>query len=211
LIAKPSICSSCIAHFTFTSVLRFYFSLIQPLASSLFMCGCRHGLDASGMNLTRCPYGGQQITTHDAIRDIMYAFVKKIGHIVWKEWWYTFTLRVSLWSNLYMTSKNQVFVANVVVIVMTQKVVALSVISWPTSATAKFNAIVKIHNYKGLHEGHHFIPLAMEAFDTLKCDMDRFIKECACLFHNKQLKGYLLYLFAFNFLSNVLILFFNVL
>jgi hypothetical protein len=27
---------------------------------------------------------------------------------------------------------------------------------------AKFSAIIKIHKYKGLHEGHHFIVMAME-------------------------------------------------
>jgi hypothetical protein len=46
LVARPSICSFCIAHFTFTSVLRFCLDLIQPSASSLFTCECGHGLDA---------------------------------------------------------------------------------------------------------------------------------------------------------------------
>jgi hypothetical protein len=33
--------------------------------------------------------------THDAIQDIMYAFVWKNGQILWKEWWYAFTSWIS--------------------------------------------------------------------------------------------------------------------
>jgi hypothetical protein len=31
----------------------------------------------------------------------------------------------------------------------------------------------------------------MEVHDAPKCDMDRFISECACLFHNRRLKAHL--------------------
>jgi hypothetical protein len=62
---------------------------------------------------------------------------------------------------------------------------ALSVINRPTGVVAKFNAIVKIHKYKGFHEGHHFILMAMEVHDTLGCYMNRFIKECAHFFHDR--------------------------
>jgi hypothetical protein len=55
----------------------------------------------------------------------------------------------------------------------------------PTGAVVKLNIIVNIRKYKGLHKGHHFIPMAMEVHNTCKCDMDRFIKECAHLFHKK--------------------------
>jgi hypothetical protein len=60
----------------------------------------------------------------------------------------------------------------------------LSVISHPTCVAAKLNAITKIYNYKGLHEGHHFILIAMEVHDAFGRDMDRFIKGCAHFFHN---------------------------
>jgi hypothetical protein len=50
LFARPFIGSFCIAHSTFTLVLHFHFSLIQPLACSLFMCECGHKLDAFGMH-----------------------------------------------------------------------------------------------------------------------------------------------------------------
>jgi hypothetical protein len=40
--------------------------------------------------------------------------------------------------------------------------VALNVISQLTSAVTELSTIVKIHDYKGLHEGHHFIPMAMK-------------------------------------------------
>jgi hypothetical protein len=33
---------------------------------------------------------------HDAIKDVIYAFAQESGHTVWKEWWYVFTLGVSL-------------------------------------------------------------------------------------------------------------------
>jgi len=61
----------------------------------------------------------------------------------------------------------------------------MSVISWPVGVLMKFNAIIKICMYRRLHDEHHFISMAMEAHDTPKCDMDHFIKECACLFHNR--------------------------
>jgi hypothetical protein len=62
---------------------------------------------------------------------------------------------------------------------------ASSVISQPIGAIAKLSAIAKIYKYKGLHERHHFIPIAMEVHNTPRCDMDRFIKECARLFHDR--------------------------
>jgi len=67
--------------------------------------------------------------------------------------------------------------------------VALNVIS----QLAKFNAIAKIRKYRGLHEGHHFIPMAMEVHDTFERDMDHLIKERACLFHDRPSK--VIYLF----------------
>jgi hypothetical protein len=69
--------------------------------------------------------------------------------------------------------------------------VALSVISSPTSATMELNAIVKIWKYKGFHMGHHFILMAMEVHNALGHDMDRFIKECVRFFHNRWSKGHL--------------------
>jgi hypothetical protein len=55
----------------------------------------------------------------------------------------------------------------------------------------KLSAIVKIFKYRGLHEGHHFISMVMEVHGAPECDMDRFIKECACLFHNRRSRGHL--------------------
>jgi hypothetical protein len=63
--------------------------------------------------------------------------------------------------------------------------VASSVITRPTNAIAKLNAIVKIPKYRGLDEGHHFIPMAMEVHNAPGHDMDHFIKESAHLFHNR--------------------------
>jgi hypothetical protein len=85
--------------------------------------------------------------------------------------------------------------------------VVSNVINRPPSATAKFNTIVKIYKYKGLHERHHFILMAMEVHGIPQHDMDRFIRECAHLFH------VVIYpcLFTFNFSGNMLVLLFNVL
>jgi hypothetical protein len=73
LIFRSYICSFRITHSTFTSTLCFHLRLIQPSASSLFTCDYEHGLDASNMHLVHCPFAAQQIATHDAIRDVMYA------------------------------------------------------------------------------------------------------------------------------------------
>jgi len=84
--------------------------------------------------------------------------------------------------------------------------VALNVIS----QLAKFDVIVKIHKYKRLHEGHHFIPMAMEVHDTFERDMDHLIRQRACFSMIDHQKIIYPCLFAFNFLSNMLVLLFSV-
>ncbi len=81
-----------------------------------------------------------------------------------------------------MSHEEQIFVANVVVIDLTWNAMAMNVINWLAGVIVELNAIVKIHKYRGLHEGHHFILVAMEVHDALGHDMDCFIRECACLF-----------------------------
>jgi hypothetical protein len=71
------------------------------------------------------------------------------------------------------------------------EIVASSVISWPVGATTKLNTIVKIRKYKGFYEGHQFILMAMEVHGAHGRDIDRFIKECAYLFHNRWSRGHL--------------------
>jgi hypothetical protein len=116
LVVRPSIHSFHITHFTFTSALSFCLDLIQHLTFNLFTCECGHELDAFGTHLTHCAFGGQRITTHDAIWNFMYVFAWESGHSIWKERWYAFTSKVSLWTNIYMTQKDQVFVVDVVII-----------------------------------------------------------------------------------------------
>jgi hypothetical protein len=55
-----------------------------------------------------------------------------------------------------MTCENQVFVADVVVIDLTWKMVVTSVINQPTCVVPKLSTITKIRKYKRLHVGHHF-------------------------------------------------------
>jgi hypothetical protein len=63
----------------------------------------------------------------------------------------------------------------------------------------ELKAIIKICKYKGLHEGYHFIPMAMEVNGAPGHDMDCFIMECASLFHNRQSKGHLSLSFCIQF------------
>ncbi len=98
---------------------------------------------------------------------------------------YAFTLGISLRVNFYMIHQDQVFVIDMVVTNLTREMMAMNVMNQPTGVVAKLNAITKIHKYKRFHEGHHFIPMAMEVHDAPMHDMDHFIKECACLFQSK--------------------------
>jgi hypothetical protein len=66
-----------------------------------------------------------------------------------------------------------------------RETMALSVINQLVVVIAKFNAIVKIHKYRGFHEGHHFILMAMEVHGAPRRDMDHFIKECVRLYHDR--------------------------
>ncbi len=86
-----------------------------------------------------------------------------------------------------------------VVINSTQETVASSVINQPIGAIVELSAIDKIRKYRGFHEGHHFILMAMEVHNAPKCDMDRFIKEYAYLFHDRQLGGHLSLSFYIQF------------
>ncbi len=180
-------------------MLRFRFGLIQPSTSSLFMCECEHGLNSSSMHLVRCSFKSQRITTHDTIWNVMYVLAQKSGHDIWKERWYAFTSKVSLQADLYMTWKDQVFVADVVVTDPTQKTVASNVISWPVGVIVKLNTIAQIRKYRRLREGHHFISMGMEVHDALGHDMNHFIKECARLSLDRWSKCHLSLSFCIQF------------
>jgi len=108
-------------------------------------------------------------------------------------------LRISLRANLYMTYEDQIFVTNVVVTNPTHETVVMSVISQLVGAIAKVNNITKICKYRRIHEGHHFILMAMEVHGTLRHDMDHFNRDCARLFHNRQSRGHLSLSFCIQF------------
>jgi hypothetical protein len=78
--------------------------------------------------------------------------------------------------------------------------VVSSVIIRPIGVIAELSAIAKIYKYRRLHEGHHFIPMAMEVHGAFGRDMDRFIKECAHLFLNRRSRGHLSLYFCIQFL-----------
>jgi hypothetical protein len=98
-----------------------------------------------------------------------------------------------------MIHRDQVFIADVVVTNPMWEMVASNVISQLIGVIAELNAIVNIHKYKGFHEGHHFILMAMEVHDAHVCDMDCFIKERAHLFRNRRSKGHLSLFFCIQF------------
>jgi hypothetical protein len=52
-----------------------------------------------------------------------------------------------------MICEDQIFVVDMVVTDLTWEMMATSVISRLIGATVKLNAIIKIHKYRGLHEG----------------------------------------------------------
>jgi hypothetical protein len=89
--------------------------------------------------------------------------------------------------------------------------VTSSVITWLTCVAIELNAIIKIHKYRRLREGHNFIPMAMEVHNTPKHDMDSFIRDMPIFSTIDDQKVIYLYIFAFNFSSNMLVSLFNVL
>ncbi len=76
---------------------------------------------------------------------------------------------------------------------------ALSVISQLIGVAVELNTIAKIWKYRRFHEGHHFILMAMEMHNTLKHDMDCFIRECVRFFHDKQFEDHLSLFFCIQF------------
>jgi hypothetical protein len=45
--------------------------------------------------------------------------------------------------------------------------------------------LLRSASIKRFHEGYHFISMVMEVHNALECDMDHFIKECVCFFHDR--------------------------
>ncbi len=66
-----------------------------------------------------------------------------------------------------------------------KKIMAMRVINRLASAAVELSTIVKINKYRELHDGHHFILMAMEVHGAPEHDMDRFIKECARFSHDR--------------------------
>jgi hypothetical protein len=54
--------------------------------------------------------------------------------------------------------------------------VASNVISQLTIVPTKNSTIVKIRKYRGFHEGHRFISMAMKVHDAPQYDMDHSIR-----------------------------------
>ncbi len=211
LIIKPSIRSLCIAYFTLIPTLHFHLSLIQPLASNLFTCECGHGLNAFDTHLVHCPFGGQWISTHDVIRNVMYALVKKKGHIVWKERWYALMSRISLQANLYMTQENQVFIVDVVVIDPTQETVASSVINWLAVQLWNLMSLLESANIESFKRGTILFQWPWRYTTHSSMIWIVSLGNVLIFFTINDRKVIYPFFFTFNFLNNMLVLFFCVL
>jgi len=98
-----------------------------------------------------------------------------------------------------MIRKDQVFIVDVVVTNPTRETMVSIIISQLVGAIAEHNAIVNIRKYRGLQEGHHFILFVMEVHSALGHDMNCFIRECVCLFHDRQSGGNLSLFFCIQF------------
>jgi len=81
LIIRSSIHLFFITHYTFTLTLHFQLDMTQPSTFSLLMCECGHGLNTFGTHLACCPFEGEWITTHDVIRNVMYASLEKVSKL----------------------------------------------------------------------------------------------------------------------------------
>jgi hypothetical protein len=115
-------------------------------------------------------------------------------------------LGVLLRADLYVTWKDQIFFVDVLVIDLPWETVILSVTNWSIGVVTKLNTIAKIDKYRRLHEGHHFILMAMEVHDAPKCDMNWVIREHARLFHDRQSKGHLCLYFCIQFFKHHVII-----
>jgi hypothetical protein len=192
--------------------LCFRFGLIYSSASSFLTCECGHGLDASWHAFSLLPVWRSMYShtwchsrCHVCPRSKKWA--NCLERVVVCPYVKTFIM-----SQFLHDPKDQIFIIDVMVINLTWAMVVLSVISWPIGVVTELNAIAKICKYRGFYEGHHFIMMAMEVHGTPRCDMDCFIIECVCLFHDRRLGIYLsLFFFCNQFSSNVLILLFNML
>jgi len=128
----------------------------------------------------------------------MYVFVQESGHVACKKKWYTFTLGISLWVDLYMTREDWVFIVVVMVSDPTWEMMVSNIFSWPIGAVVELNAIVTICKYRRFRERYHFIPMTIEVHDAPKYDMYCFTK-CAHFFHDQQSKSHLFLCFYIQF------------
>jgi len=121
--------------------------------------------------------------------------------------------------HLYVTSfttnrslhdqKYYVFV-DVVVIDLMWETMFLNVINQPIVTIAEPIAIAKIRKYRMLHEGHHFIPMAMVVHGTLGVIWIISSRNVFVFFMINNKKIIDPCFFAFNFSNNMLVLLFNV-
>jgi hypothetical protein len=108
-----------------------------------------------------------------------------------------------------MTWKDQVLVADVVVINLTWEMVASNVITRLACVVIKLNAITKIHKYRGFHEGHNLFKWPWRCTthpSMIWIISSRNVPIFSTIDDQKIIYPYL---FAFIFSSNMLVLPFN--
>jgi hypothetical protein len=70
--------------------------------------------------------------------------------------WVHLCIKSFITSRFLHDPKGPIFILDVVVINLMWEIMPLNVIGRPTYVVVEFNAIIKIHEYRGFHEGHHF-------------------------------------------------------
>ncbi|KAG6551070.1 hypothetical protein Mapa_007305 [Marchantia paleacea] len=136
--------------------------------------------------MTRCPFGGQRIATHDAIRDVVFAMAREGGYLTLRERWYALQSTRVRGGHCTWFGEDQVTVADVVVTDPTRDTVSEGVIThlpgWATSGAAA----AKVSKYRGMQRGHLFVPLALELYGAMDTDFDMFVRECARAYHTRR-------------------------
>jgi hypothetical protein len=108
-----------------------------------------------------------------------------------------------------MTHEDYIFVADVVVIDLMWEIVTSSVISWSTNVVMEFNAIIKIRKYKGFMRGTTLFQWPWRCITPLGMIWIVSLRSVPIFFMIDNQEVIYPCFYTFNFLSNMLILFLN--
>ncbi len=131
----------------------------------------------------------------------------KLHVLLWKEWWYALTSKISLLANFYMTWKYQAFITNVVVNDLPQKTMAANIISWPIGAQFwNLMSLLKSTSIESFMRGTTLFRWPWRC--TTYASMIWIVSSKNVLVFSMIDNQKIICLFAFNFSSSMLLLFF---